>query len=134
MKRYLSLFTLGLAMALVAIPGLTQAGTSTEESEQIATVPTYDHAIEVSTECLAGTAIFKVTNLGEKLPTPFMFNLVRINSNIVVSKRRLRLASGQNVTFKVRDADKIPSHIGLLVNADDYRRDGQMHALVRCKA
>ena len=137
MKRKLPLFVMGLGLALAAIPGIIQAATNDTNdtgAEQIATVPTNGQHIEVSTECLKGAAVFRVTNVGEKLPIPYQFNIIRVNSNTVVSKRRLKLAAGQNVTFKVRDADKIPSHIGLLVNADDYRRDGQMHALVRCKA
>lgn len=132
MKRKLSTFVLGFGIALAGIPGLINAASITTESEQVATVPTSDHRIDVTTQCYKGAAIFKITNMGEKLPTPFMFNIVRVNSNTVVSKRRLRLAAGQNVTFKIKNADKIPSDIGLRINAEGYQRDGQMHALVRC--
>lgn len=132
MKRLLSLIIAGFGITLATMPGVAEAADHQTQPVQVAVVPLDGQFIQVSTMCQKGSAIFKITNTGEALPFAYSFNIVRVNSNTVVSKRRLKMAAGQNATFKVKHADRIPSQIGLRVEAKDYERDGQIHALVRC--
>lgn len=95
-------------------------------------VPVNGLPIEVSTACDKGTAIFKVVNAGDPLPSAIVFNIFEVNSNTVVSKRRMNLAAGQSATFKSKNADKIHGDIGLFMDAQWLPREHQIDASVRC--
>jgi hypothetical protein len=132
MKRLLSTIITGFGIALISISNASLAASNESLPVQVAAVPTNGQLIQVRTMCYEGAAIFKITNVGDSLPFAYSFKIVRLNSNSVVSARRLKLIEGQNATFKVKNADKIPSDIGLRIDAKDYGRDGDIHALVRC--
>jgi len=134
MKLIVSLFAIGFSLALSSTTGVVHAASSDGQSVQVATLPVEGLPIEVSTACDNGTAVFRVVNAGETLPSAVTFNIIRINSNTVVSKRRMNLAVGQAATFKVKHADKIPSGIGLFMDAKWLPRDRHIDASIRCGA
>ncbi len=134
MKYAISMFAIGFGLALSSITGVVHAASNNGDSVQVATLPVEGLPIEVSTACENGTAIFRVVNAGGALPSAITFNIIQVSSDTVVSKRRMNLVVGQRATFKVKDADKNPSSIGLFMDAKWLPRDRQIDASIRCGA
>lgn len=129
MKYVVSLFAISLGLALSNITGMANAA-----SVQVATLPVEGLPIEVSTTCDNGTAVFRVVNAGEVLPAAITFNIIQINSDKVLSKRRMNLVVGQAATFKVKNVDKKPDGVGLFMDAKWIPRDRHIDASIRCGA
>ncbi len=134
MKYVASLFAIGFGLALSSIAGVVHAASNNGEPVQVAILPVAGLPIEVFTACENGAAVFRVVNAGELLPSAITFQFIQINSDTVVSKRRMNLAIGQTATFKIKNADKSPSGIGLFMDAKWLQRDRHIDASIRCGA
>jgi len=134
MKFLLSLFVFSFGVALASAQGSSQAALDSEQPVLVAMASVNGLPMELSTSCEKGTAIFKVVNVGEALPSSIIFNIVRVNVDQVVSKRRMNLSPGQTATFKLKNADKIAGEIGLFMDAQWLPRERQIDASVQCSA
>jgi len=132
MKSVLSVFAISFSITLSAALWSAQAASATSQPGQVAMVAVSGLPIEVSASCDKGTAVFKVMNPGETLPSAIIFNILEVKTNTVVSKRRMSLAAGQSATFKLKSADKVSGDIGLFMDAKWLPRDRRVDASVRC--
>lgn len=132
MRFLLSLFVFSFGVALASVQGSSQAAFDEEQPILVAMASVNGLPIEVSTSCDKGAAIFKVVNVGEALPSSIIFNIVRVEIDTVVSKRRMNLSPGQTATFKLKNADKIAGDIGLFMDAQWLPRERQIDASIQC--
>jgi hypothetical protein len=69
---------------------------------QVATVAGDQLDIEVTAKCDKDSALFQITNLGEKWPRLGEISIYRVNGKSLLSKRRVRMGNSQQATFKIR--------------------------------
>lgn len=78
-------------------------------------------AVEISTRCEGSDTIFRVINRGALWPRPSVFKVTRTNDGATLSERRIRMASGQSISFRVQSADSMELRITPPWNPDDFR-------------
>jgi hypothetical protein len=88
--------------------------------------------LHVTSSCKNGTAIFKVSNVGEEKIEGVNFRLFKVTEGLVVSKRRLSLKKGQTATFKVKNAQHIPDQIGLFIDSKAIPRAQKTDVSIQC--
>jgi|TARA_B100000315_G_C14588987_1_gene594710 hypothetical protein len=69
---------------------------------QVAAVTGKQLDIEVTAKCVKDTAVFQITNLGNKWPRLGEINIYKVDGKSLLSKRRVRMANSQQATFKIR--------------------------------
>ena len=69
---------------------------------QVAAISSEQFDIEVTAKCVKDTAVFQITNLGDKWPRLGEINIYKIDGKTFLSKRRVRMRNSQQATFKIR--------------------------------
>ena len=69
---------------------------------QVAAISSEQFDIEVTAKCVKDTAVFQITNLGDKWPRLGEINIYKIDGKTLLSKRRVRMRNSQHATFKIR--------------------------------
>ena len=80
-----------------------------------------------------GIAVFKIHNQGARWPKAGRVEIYDVEDKSIISKRRFRLARGQNATFRVRDAGTEYGRVGLWVSPSWYEREFEYDATVTCE-
>lgn len=88
--------------------------------------------LRVNAECADGAAVFKVVNIGGRWPRSGTFTILTLDGQKRLSKRRLRLASGQSASFRFKTRKNGEMTLGLWVDPSWYSRDFRYDAMVVC--
>ncbi len=88
--------------------------------------------LDIITTCKNGAAVFRIRNEGLDWPKMAIFYLYRGDNKDVLSKRRLRLKTGQSATFKIKSADQISSSIDLFIKTSWLNRRIKPDAYTSC--
>ncbi len=72
--------------------------------------------VEIKVYCEPGRSVFQVWNKGKRWPKTAMVGVYEVPDNTTVSMRRIRLAIGQKMTFKVRNAGNGGKAVALWVD------------------
>lgn len=90
--------------------------------------------IDIRSGCTSKGVVFKIVNRGKKWPRTARLKLFNVDDNTLISERRLRLASLQQVSFIVSDKVNQGRRIGVWVEPDWYERPFAFDAERDCKA
>jgi hypothetical protein len=95
---------------------------------------TGDHMeIDVEAECSGGQASFKLTNVGDRWPRLGEINIHRVDTKGLLVKRRLRMRSSQQMTFRIpRDKQQGIAGVGIFVSPSWFPRNFKYDAIVNC--
>ncbi len=100
---------------------------------QVASVTGDKLDVEVVASCEKQGVLFKITNLGEKWPRLSTINIYRTDTKGVLSKRRLRLASSQQATFRVRGKKaEDAGEVGLWIEPSWFNRKFKYDTKINC--
>jgi len=91
--------------------------------------------LEMSSSCSDGVSRFKITNRGPDWPKASSFSIFRIEGadKYPVSLRRMRLKSGQTVSFTVKKSRNPSGNLGLFVDPGWYKRAFVFDATLTCR-
>jgi len=111
------------------------ANTSAVPEIQTGKVETASVNMRVESQCSAGVASFRVTNVGNDWPGRGHIKLFALDSGkpVQLSERIFRFVSGQNSTFKVRTDRVGAKNIALWIDPSWEQRDFAFDAAVNCR-
>lgn len=97
-------------------------------------------SLDVSARCDGPTAIFTVTNTGDRWPQPGEVRIYRVSSQTTVTRRRLLMALNQSAKFKVNvgkeanytDRNTGSEGVGIWIKPSWYSRAFTYDATVNC--
>ena len=87
--------------------------------------------LQVSAKCEGGDAQFEIVNMGETWPRMATISILRTDNRTVVSQRKIRMAAGQRMVFRAREAPGAGG-LGLWVEPEWYSRAFNFDAVVNC--
>lgn len=89
--------------------------------------------LEINARCDGRTPIFQITNLGDKWPRLAAISLYRTNGKAMVTKRRMKMDSSQQATFKMRKRGKaLKGEIGMFIQPSWTKRGFKYDSKIRC--
>lgn len=145
--RRIALITMFFAVAALSLGGAGAAVNAAVEPESVSRVTltapaaaggqaarfaTAPMKLKILAQCSPEAAVFRVVNDGEVWPKAGHFKIYRINGNAEISDRRMRLAPGQQASFKVKKKLASGDEMGLRVEPGWYSRKFSYDARVRC--
>ena len=86
---------------------------------------------QIDTDCKAGDATFKVQNTGDPWPKSSTFSIYRIlgeGKGHDISKRRMRLNSGQRASFRIKASKNTTGRLGISIDPSWYHSDRRLDA------
>jgi hypothetical protein len=83
-------------------PQKFQAPEVQHNTTEVAAITGKQLDIEVTAKCDKDSALFQITNLGDKWPRLGEINIYRVKGNSLLSKRRVRMGNSQQATFRIR--------------------------------
>ena len=107
-------------------------GAERKENVRTASIASEKLDIEVTARCDNSTAIFQVTNLGDKWPRLGTINIYRTEEKALLIKRRLKLANSQQATFKIKDRKHRNDPVGLWLSPSWTKRKFKYDAKITC--
>lgn len=110
-------------------------GANGAAAQQIETAQIRGGSIDVTVTgaCLGKDAVFRVVNNGVAWAADREFIVYRTAGDIVVNKRKLRMAEGQSASFKVRGAARSGVELGLTLQGDGVETGLDVyHARLKC--
>lgn len=117
------------AVAVFAIAaGIPEA--LAQQAPQLAQAATVN--VDITTVCEERNAVFKVVNKGVEWPTVAKFSVYRVKGNTLVSQRRMRLASNQVASFRVKAGGPEQVELGIFIEPEWYTREFTLDAKVSC--
>jgi hypothetical protein len=134
-----NLRTVVLAASLFAVAIITSPvsvyAKEGKHSAETALVPGSALRLEVQTACLDGNTTFKVKNAGAAWPKTSTFAIYRIaaGKGQMISKRRMRLAPGQQASFRVKASRNPTGKLGIFVRPGWYQRKANYDAIKVCR-
>jgi len=128
----ISKFFLALS-ALASVSVASVAGAQTRDQvAQKPPAPVYLQ-LEITSTCTDRGALFKVINRGTKWPRMGTLRLYGgAGKNTEIGMRRLRLASGQKVSFMVKNKVMNGAPVAIWVDPEWYQREMEYDASIRC--
>ena len=87
--------------------------------------------LSVIAKCEGGDAQFEVVNKGETWPRMATISILRTDNRTVVSQRKIRMAAGQRMVFRAREAPGAGG-LGLWIEPEWYSRAFDFDAVVNC--
>lgn len=98
-------------------------------------------SLDVSARCEGPTAIFTITNTGDRWPQPGEVRIYRVSSQTTVTRRRLKMALNQSAKLQVEigkeaiytDRNTGSEGVGLWVKPSWYERDFKYDATINCR-
>lgn len=101
-----------------------------------AAVPAVAQAPEISVRtvatCNGNDAQFEIVNMGERWPGMAKVALLRADNHAVISERVIRMATGQSVKFRAREAPDTIG-VGLWIEPDWYTREFAFDEVIHCE-
>ena len=108
---------------------------SAAKSKQVVKVADREIQLSVATRCVGPMAVFEISNDGEKWPRLATIGVYQVDGKKAVTKRRMRLAKGQVVTFRQAKQDKnYDGAIGLYIDPTWFERAAGIDAEILCKS
>jgi hypothetical protein len=115
-------------------PKTFQAPEVQKVSPQTATVTGANLDVEVTATCDKSTAVFQITNLGDKWPRLGEINIFRVQGTSLLSKRRVRMANSQQATFRIRKrGGGTYGKVGLWISPSWQKRNFKYDAIISCE-
>ena len=87
--------------------------------------------LTVNAKCEGGDAQFEIINTGATWPQMAMISILRTDNRAVISQRQMRMAAGQKLVFRAREAPQGVG-IGLWVEPEWYKRAFDFDSVVNC--
>ena len=123
-------------MAAAAIGLAVLVFSQTADATETAQAATSALKLQIDTDCKAGDATFKVQNTGDAWPKSSTFSIYRIlgeGKGHVISKRRMRLNSGQRASFRIKASKNTTGRLGISIDPSWYQRDRRLDAKLECR-
>ncbi len=87
--------------------------------------------LDITARCEGGDAQFEIVNKGERWAGMAMVSIVRTDNGAVITQREMRMATGQRMVFRAREApDNIG--VGLRIEPDWYKRPPALDSIITC--
>ena len=87
--------------------------------------------LDITARCEGGDAQFEIVNKGERWAGMAMVSIVRTDNNAVITQREMRMAAGQRMVFRAREApDDIG--VGLRIEPSWYKRPPALDSIIMC--
>ena len=132
MKFAKALGFLGVAAVMGMGLGKTAHAQELLAQAEVAATPPVFLRLEVTSGCTENGAIFKVINRGEKWPRTGFLRLYYADTKTVIGERRLRLASGQKVSFLVQPKVMQGHPVAVYIEPEWYKREMEYDASIKC--
>ena len=123
-------------MAAAAIGLAVLVFIQTADATETAQAATSALKLQIDTDCKAGDATFKVQNTGDAWPKSSTFSIYRIlgeGKGHVISKRRMRLNSGQRASFRIKASKNTTGRLGISIDPSWHHRDRRLDAKLECR-
>lgn len=88
--------------------------------------------VTIAATCDGEQAVFKIVNKGNEWPTVAKFSIYRVNGNILVSQRRMRLTSNQEASFRIKGGGAQKMEFGIFIEPEWYTREFTFDEKVSC--
>ncbi|MCC7016331.1 MAG: hypothetical protein IT564_03900 [Rhodospirillales bacterium] len=88
--------------------------------------------LDIAAKCEGADAQFEIVNKGEKWAGMAKVALLRADNHAVISERTLRMAAGQRVVFRAREAPDAIG-VGLWIEPEWYKREFVFDAVIHCE-
>lgn len=89
--------------------------------------------LKINAECLNGVALFRVTNKGEQWPKSAYFMVYRATDNTLLNRRRLRMAEGQQASFKISKGAQPGDELAIYIEPGWYKRAFHYDGKIVCR-
>jgi len=125
------------ALQLASLPGSQSVASnvSFRQEERSSEVTGEKLDLEISAKCDGRTPVFQVTNLGDRWPRLGAINIYRTDGKAMVTKRRMKLDTSQQATFKVRKRGKaLAGEIGMWIQPSWTDRPFQYDSKITCSS
>ncbi len=123
-------------IVVVAIAGLGAGGYLFKNdllANLAASTPLADRLnLDIKVKCSGAKAVFAITNNGNRWLKKADIRFYSVSSQLLLSKRKMVLASGQNATFNVNTKTVGQDGVGLWVKPSWYERGFKYDAAVNC--
>ncbi len=88
--------------------------------------------LDIKVKCSGAKAVFTITNNGNRWLKKADIRFYSVSSQVLLSKRKMVLASGQNATFNVNTKTVGQDGVGLWVEPSWYEREFKYDAVGNC--
>ncbi len=126
------------ALQLASLPGSQLARSSNvsfRQEERSSEVTNDKLDLEISAKCDGRTPVFQVTNLGDRWSRLAAISIYRTDGKAMVTKRRMKLESSQQATFKVRKRGKaLAGEVGMFIQPSWANRPFQYDSKITCSS
>lgn len=131
MKRSKTLLASVTALLMIA-PLIVQAEERVNQAE-VAVSPPVFLKLEITSSCTDKGAVFKIINRGGKWPRTGFLRLYHADDKSLLGERRLRLGSGQKVSFVVKRKVSQGRPVAVWIEPEWYKRAFEFDANLSCK-
>ena len=98
-----------------------------------AATPTNSLKLKINAKCTNGVAFFRVVNNGDAWPKAAQFEVYRAADNKLLKRRRLRMAQGQNASFRIRGEAEPGEELAIYIDPAWYERDFRYDGKIVCR-
>ena len=119
--------------ALLMTAPLAAQAEDRDNPAQVAVTPPVFLQLEITSACSEKGAVFKIINRGAKWPRTGFLRLYHADDKTLIGERRLRLGSGQKVSFVVKDKVTQGRPVAVWVEPEWYKREFEFDANLTCK-
>jgi len=119
--------------ALLMTAPLAAQAEDPDNQAQVAVTPPVFLQLEITSACSEKGAVFKIINRGAKWPRTGFLRLYHADDKTLIGERRLRLGSGQKVSFVVKDKVTQGRPVAVWVEPEWYKREFEFDANLTCK-
>jgi hypothetical protein len=88
--------------------------------------------LDIVAKCEGTNAQFEIVNKGERWEGMATVALLRADNHAVISERKLRMAPGQRIVFRAREAPDTIG-VGLWIEPDWYKREFVFDEVIHCE-
>lgn len=131
MTRSKNLFASVTALLMI-VPFIVQAEVQVNQAE-VAVSPPVFLKLEITSSCTDKGAVFKIINRGGKWPRTGFLRLYHADDKSLLGERRLRLGSGQKVSFVVNKKIARGRPVAIWIEPEWYDREFEFDANLNCK-
>lgn len=123
-----------LAIPTLCVAALSFATLSAQAAApiEVAAISPVVLQLDIKSTCTAKGAEFQISNNGAKWPRTAVLRLYTADNKSVVSKRKLRLALGQKVTFVVKKSKMRGHPVAVWIDPSWYKRTFKYDATINC--
>ncbi len=89
-------------------------------------------SVKIVATCNGADAQFEVVNMGERWPGMAKIALLRADNHAPISERMMRMATGQRLVFRAREAPDAIG-VGLWIEPDWYKREFAFDEVIHCE-